>query len=103
MPMHAPGPWTWNNPEQDTHGNIVINAPDGIVVARVAPRGSSPYSRNYEQREANAHLIAAAPDLLAALKTQRCSYCGFLLGVPRGGCQTCAPVVWLIAKAAEGR
>ncbi len=50
---HTPGPW------KRSHRNITAN---GVIVARVLPAEGGP-----EQEAANAHLIAAADDLLAAL------------------------------------
>jgi hypothetical protein len=49
---HTPGQW------KRSHRNITAN---GIIVARVLPAEGGP-----EQEAANAHLIAAADDLLAA-------------------------------------
>lgn len=48
--QHTPGPWKWKN------GYLVGN--DGTIIAEKNDDGS-----------ADAHLIADAPDLLAALKT----------------------------------
>ncbi|MFO0447419.1 MAG: hypothetical protein ACK52I_01800 [Pseudomonadota bacterium] len=49
---HTPGPW------KRSYRNITAN---GVIVARVLPAEGGP-----EQEAANARLIAAAPDLLAA-------------------------------------
>ena len=85
---HTPGPWKviTGNLVRDSHGNVI--------------HGDSNFVRN----EANAVLIASAPDLLAALK-------GLLRGTSRdhkhnggpypGDCFYC-PAVAAIAKA-EGR
>ena len=55
-PTHTPGPWTVDD--------ISIHGPDGWNVANAACR-----SRTSETQEANARLIAAAPDLLDALRS----------------------------------
>ena len=55
MSEHTPGPWS----AEDT----VIYGPSHLNIAELEPND---YIRNDEQR-ANARLIAAAPDLLAAL------------------------------------
>ena len=55
---HTPGPWTYPGGT----GNFV-GGPDRIRVADVGGMERSP-----EERQANARLIAAAPDLLAACK-----------------------------------
>ena len=45
-------------------------------------------------------------ELLAVIKAQRCSYCGYSFGVPRSEpgrtCPTCSPMIAAIARA-EGR
>ena len=59
----TPGPWTEKHIRTDTHGIAWenIRGGDGCLFAEVCG-------------EANAHLIAAAPDLYEALETQ-CAYC----------------------------
>lgn len=57
MSKHTPGPW-----KAEGYKGLVVNGPDGVTLA-CAPGG-----KNIEETIANAHLIAAAPDLLAALK-----------------------------------
>lgn len=77
---HTPGPWTYEEgPKDDADvddADFVIVEPSamGEVVATVL----GPIRRG--SIEANARLIAAAPDLLAALK---------LVLVPAGHCDTC--------------
>jgi hypothetical protein len=55
MPNHTPGPWV-----DDTYS--IIGADDSLVAE------CGPYSNNHEEADANARLIASAPDLLAACK-----------------------------------
>jgi len=60
---HTPGPWSneriWDTPECRIHARI-----NGVPMAL-----AEAYTmRNAGEKEANARLIAAAPDLLAALK-----------------------------------
>jgi hypothetical protein len=90
---HTPGPWEvgglWETDERVVYGP---NGEDSCIIATVWPNGSNDFNEDYPQednngfavdkmrlllgestenvsvREANARLIAAAPDLLAALK-----------------------------------
>ena len=56
--QHTPGPWSWSFESIDQEWAIVMSK-GGNIVANV----------NLDTRqEANARLIAAAPDMLAALK-----------------------------------
>lgn len=55
---HTPGPWRRSHESIDPEWDIVI-AQHGVIVANVNACG---------QREANARLIAAAPELLEALE-----------------------------------
>ena len=60
--MHTPGPWS------AVEEGVYCSA--GPVVARVDGRGFEQYApRDHQERDANARLIAAAPDLLSALKS----------------------------------
>lgn len=65
MSKHTPGPWALNGPWH-IQAETPMNDPTGKrVVALITPcRGAS-----QAEREANAHLVAAAPDLMAALHT----------------------------------
>jgi hypothetical protein len=56
MSAHTPGPWSSDFP----NGDDWIRTEDGDAIVRIG--------FNQEHREANAHLIAAAPELLEALK-----------------------------------
>lgn len=65
---HTPGPW-FNNPdwqEDDGEAGAIIrqNSPDEIICPEV-------WGQDMNQRDANARLIAAAPDLLAVLENIR--------------------------------
>lgn len=61
MAKHSPAPWSRCGTKDDPCGSAIIRASNGFEVAN---------SRSFliEEYEANANLIAAAPDLLAALK-----------------------------------
>ena len=69
---HTPGPWTYHKMEEWTRAedsgkiNIIAHGP----IAYTGDNGNGP-----ENAEANAALIAAAPDLLAALRglVHRCT------------------------------
>ena len=70
MSKHTPGPWharEWNCHAKTTVG---IGAPDGrgfLAIAECSGMGHHP-DISSEQEDANAQLIAAAPDLLEALR-----------------------------------
>lgn len=100
MSKHTPGPWT--------AGNVgVIWAPDEnrrLIVARVGAfqdREVLHFSR--KRWTADARLIAAAPDLLAALTGMKCWSCLHELSDPwpdyATPCVHCAPAISAIAAA----
>ena len=64
MSQHTPGPWTIEpehiDDEDGSYHEPVIMANDGMLIVAVIRVGTG-------QDEANARLIAAAPDLLTAL------------------------------------
>jgi hypothetical protein len=59
--MHTPGPWHWTDAEE-------LMSPSGAVISSTDYEGM--WFSRYEKKEdeANAKLIAAAPELLEALK-----------------------------------
>ena len=69
--QHTPGPWEFST-HYDHPKDYAITAPDGQTVAialRVFERNSMDgWTPLDKKTEANARLIAAAPDLLAACK-----------------------------------
>ena len=69
MSTHTPGPWTVHNSPTGIDVTVTAFTPinhNPISVARVY--GPGPLSRATDTRNANARLIAAAPDLLHQLK-----------------------------------
>lgn len=58
---HTPGPWTVQEGE-------VTAAEGDVIIAEMVGRGRPCAVENPIEAEANARLIAAAPDLLAALR-----------------------------------
>lgn len=90
---HTAGPWRvalWG--DKSINGAAIIGA-NGLVLARV-PRVAD---RPYYQKEADARLLAAAPDLLAALKFALTDDAGF-------ACPASTEAVMLAAiDEAEGR
>jgi hypothetical protein len=56
---HTPGPWKWIGSRQSPQDRIYLSTPNGYA--------NWTNLRNAEET-ANAHLIAAAPELLAALE-----------------------------------
>lgn len=61
LPAHTPGPWYL---AFTCDGGFHVECADKNIICR---RG--PWSHNAERSNANAHLIAAAPDLLSAART----------------------------------
>lgn len=64
---HTPGPWKWHHRSEDQshNGSVFSEMRTGMAYAvAMMPR----YQKK-EQWEADAHLIAAAPDLLRELET----------------------------------
>ena len=58
--QHTPGPW-----RAEGWDNLVVNSRDGDTI--ICEPGGSEYASK-EELQANARLIAAGPDMLAALK-----------------------------------
>lgn len=74
MATHTPGPWELSE-LPDGAGRRRIDR-DGFALAIVCARASFPGGPEYLEKDANAHLIAAAPELLAACKELREAICG---------------------------
>jgi hypothetical protein len=69
--QHTPGPWIVNSEGQITDlqdRTVVPNVHAHNVPSNAFPRGSGQYVAEDDGGVANARLIAAAPDLLAALE-----------------------------------
>ena len=92
--QHTPGPWSVGGPMATPAGTVSIDSPHGSSVAFVTVD-------DLDGSEGNVHLIAAAPDLLAALKE--------IMGVWRGtmsNAQTLVEIRAIVKSAiakAEGR
>lgn len=87
--IHTAGPWKWHpkSTDQEHNGAIYSEIYEGHAYAvAMQPRYVS-----YEQWAANARLIAAAPDLLAALE---------LLLAAKGSKTLYMDAHWLAANAA---
>lgn len=94
---HTPGSWTYGESDLSQDGNL------WFIAAEISRDRFSNVAET--TREADARLIAAAPELLASLKQQTCRACLRCLGNPPLGhdpCPVCAPGCAAIAKA-EGR
>jgi hypothetical protein len=63
-PKHTPGPWIWAERNQGLYGA----GPDNAVLQFYSYEGMHLSGRTEDVQEANARLIAAAPDLLQMLK-----------------------------------
>lgn len=59
---HTPGPWVDRKPDSVGGSRIYADCKGGVLIATLG------YMRDKNESEANARLIAAAPDLLSALK-----------------------------------
>lgn len=96
MSKHTPGPWVadinrgYGFPFRPTP-NIPINP---VVMGRAVNRSIAKVPRGYEEAEANARLIAAAPELLEALQliVKTCAF-------QRGESPTFDVAIAAIAKA----
>ena len=68
---HTPGPWTVTGPgPYDPESRVALTVEqDSPTRRQVALVGNAPATMTREEAEANARLIAAAPDLLKALQT----------------------------------
>ena len=64
---HTPGPWHQT-------GGIVASHEGHCAVAAYTGNGNILYAKTLAEREANARLIAAAPDLLAALEAMQAAF-----------------------------
>lgn len=62
---HTPGPWSLDHGEDVERGHVGISAKSHSLLAQVVWKMED--DSRTPRAEANAHLIAAAPDLLAAL------------------------------------
>ena len=86
---HTPGPWTAAS--QDTETNEIPIKCGKSILARVAPR-----PHRDATQEANARLIAAAPELLAAVRSHHSAEAPSAFeasghnSAPRKGQQSCA-------------
>jgi hypothetical protein len=58
---HTPGPWT-------VYGETSVSAQPGVRIHGLADTLPIPYDADGREQRANARLISAAPELLAALK-----------------------------------
>lgn len=94
--MHTPAPWQFV--AGDGENRAEIQTDNKAICSMWRCMG--------EDDDANARLIAAAPELLAALKAQKCMACKVALSVPDPmpdmPCPECAPARAAIAKA-EGK
>lgn len=93
MTNHTPGPWTATGPKDfSTSGMIILILSIDNYPAAFVP-GWTDAEDTAKEAAANARLIAAAPDMLAALRDA----VGILDSL--GGGETCRAVRAAIAKA----
>ena len=65
MSKHTPGPWRWDTEYQGLYN---MDAPEAVLEFEPWEGMRLEYHKDQGRREANANLIAAAPDLLEALE-----------------------------------
>ena len=87
MTEHTPGPWTVEGAMSDG-GYQITNGRDLVICSR------NPIEHIWQESNANAFLMAAAPDMLAALQDCLREHGGFTI---RGDCERNARAA--IAKA----
>lgn len=72
MAGHTPGPWRYEpNAKHYWDAPFIVWRPEGPghgIVAHCSPYGTPATKEHYDETAANAPLISAAPDLLAACK-----------------------------------
>lgn len=64
MSKHTPGPWV----AIESMGDFLIQTENGYTIGDVLGEGNSYSDEEERERWYNAHLIAAAPDMLEALE-----------------------------------
>ena len=101
MKSYTPGPWI----HEATSEAQLIKSKQGYLIAEVAQDETYDYAADMREAEANAHLIASAPELLEALKEVEWSNGGFCPQCARGPVSGHAPkcVVGMAIAKAEGR
>ncbi|MFA5187055.1 MAG: hypothetical protein WC551_11285 [Patescibacteria group bacterium] len=104
MSGHTPGPWRRiQNHILSIDANVAMTLSEGMSASKVEHRISK------EEAEANAHLIAAAPDMLEALLDllqRHCNLCVAYHGENLESCRACPSVNLaraVIAKAKGGK
>jgi hypothetical protein len=91
---HTPGPWSYNQDEGGYHGHVISTGDYIICDLPDAGDGAAPHT------EANARLIAAAPDMLSLLK--RLNEAFYVKGTHKALLPVMAETKPLIARA-KGR
>jgi hypothetical protein len=90
MSKHTPGPWTVEPPsEQTPHIWIVAPTSSGIAKVETCDYDDGRGERLTDEDFANASLIAAAPDMLGALKSAAAAIGGWSRPTGANG-MTCA-------------
>jgi len=101
---HTPGPWTVGGPV--AYGRDILGADDIWVGNAHGPHDGKGGFPTDTELEVNARLIAAAPELLAALEDTMCRVCDLYIGEPeRDGeepCYMCAKARAAVTKARGG-
>lgn len=68
---YTPGEWIINNTVNAAPRPFIVDKDGNTIAMLFNNDGTLPYGRTLEETTANAKLIAAAPELLEALKTTR--------------------------------
>ena len=82
---HTPGPWTLSEGSERVTGRRITIHCDGMRIADVIP-----WSGRWSAAEANAHLIAAAPELLEGLVALIAKLDAGGIPMSEDACPTCA-------------
>ena len=94
---HTPGPWTATYDSQLRALTEIYNAEDRILVAVLPDRGTV---EAMPEIEANANLIAAAPDMYEALECACDKYCIGYAGDSLVKCEDC--IIRIALRKARG-
>jgi hypothetical protein len=98
-PKHTRGPWHY---EPDGMGDFTIASErDQLAIAAVVNGSFMAMGGHADEHEANARLIAAAPDMLAALR--ECQSTLAMIIAPDAGKRTSALHAFAQATAAEAK
>lgn len=65
---HTPGPWMTDGTSRQAFGQIGVFGPGGVACVALIQPGCLPEDGREDAAKANAYLVAAAPEMLEALR-----------------------------------